>query len=554
MKRLPIVIGSILLLVALVTGCGRAPRYDSRLAAADSLLRSDPDSALSIIQAVTPDSLATLGDRAYCDLLLTQTRYKCYITATSDSDINRALAYYQQHSREREKLTRAYIYKGAVMEELGHPDSAMLYYKQAEATAAPDDYFNLGYVKMMIGDLYTFHYAMDGKDIEKYEESLECFMQTDNTEYKFYSTNNLGCLYRETNPKRADSLLMMASEFAHEMNDKQHIATNVYSRIVLYFYQHHYDKARQLVHTVTDSTALGLGYNFLFTCANIYARCGKLDSAYYYCNLAQQNRQQDEQYSMYYLGCLSELALANNDSISYLKYSQQSQSIANVLKANEEKLHILNTETDFDKELAEQNKKKHEAHMWMMLSVLVFVTTVISFLYYRRKHRYDGLIKELLQERNEQKSNISQLEHHNRELIINDQSLKDFISAHTALMREVIEACYHEPRNRLAEHVRKIVKYQKVNKQMWTRFYDYIDLEYNGIMKHTIKEYPQLNEKEVLLIALTCMGYSYIETAIILGYDNATTISGNKQRVAKKMNLGHSLNDYIKSFQNNPDD
>ena len=102
--------------------------------------------------------------------------------------------------------------------------------------------------------------------------------------------------------------------------------------------------------------------------------------------------------------------------------------------------------------------------------------------------------------------------------------------------------------------MRKIVKYQKVNKQMWTRFYDYIDLEYNGIMKHTIKEYPQLNEKEVLLIALTCMGYSYIETAIILGYDNATTISGNKQRVAKKMNLGHSLNDYIKSFQNNPDD
>ena len=29
------------------------------------------------------------------------------------------------------------------MEELGHPDSAMHYYKTAEATAAPDDYYNL---------------------------------------------------------------------------------------------------------------------------------------------------------------------------------------------------------------------------------------------------------------------------------------------------------------------------------------------------------------------------------------------------------------------------
>ena len=32
------------------------------------------------------------------------------------------------------------------MEELGHPDSAMHYYKTAEATAAPDDYFNLAYI------------------------------------------------------------------------------------------------------------------------------------------------------------------------------------------------------------------------------------------------------------------------------------------------------------------------------------------------------------------------------------------------------------------------
>ena len=32
---------------------------------------------------------------------------------------------------------------GSVMEELGHPDSAMHYYKTAEATAAPDYYYNL---------------------------------------------------------------------------------------------------------------------------------------------------------------------------------------------------------------------------------------------------------------------------------------------------------------------------------------------------------------------------------------------------------------------------
>jgi len=126
MKSLPWIILLVALLVTVVTGCGGMRRHDARLAAADSLMQSDPDSALSIVESVCRDSLASEGDRAYRDLLLTQARYRCYIPATSDSDISRALAWYRVHDGEREKLTRALIYKGAVMEELSHPDSAML--------------------------------------------------------------------------------------------------------------------------------------------------------------------------------------------------------------------------------------------------------------------------------------------------------------------------------------------------------------------------------------------------------------------------------------------
>ena len=151
MKRLPVVIlVMMVVLVAVVTGCSRVPHYDSRLAAADSLMQTRPDSALALVEAVSSDSLTNEGDQAYRNLLQTQARYKCYITATSDSDINRALNYYRSHPADREKLTRSYLYKGAVMEELEHTDSAMFYYRHAEATAAPDDYFNLGYVKLRI--------------------------------------------------------------------------------------------------------------------------------------------------------------------------------------------------------------------------------------------------------------------------------------------------------------------------------------------------------------------------------------------------------------------
>ena len=223
MRRLPMVIWLVVVLVAVVTGCGGAHRYDGRLVAADSLMRSNPDSALAILESLPSGGLTTEGDRAYHGLLISQARYKAYVTATSDSDINRALAYYRKHSGEREKLTRSYIYKGAVMEELGHPDSAMYYYKSAEATAASDDYFNLGYSKMRMGYLYGTVFEMDGIDIEKYKEAVECFYHTTDTDYQIMSLNNLGCVYRSTRPDDAMATLNKAMDLACKLNDTLYI-------------------------------------------------------------------------------------------------------------------------------------------------------------------------------------------------------------------------------------------------------------------------------------------------------------------------------------------
>ena len=61
MKQLPLIISLALVLVAAVTGCGGAHRYDSRLTAADSLMQPNPDSALALIEAVCPDSLPDEG-------------------------------------------------------------------------------------------------------------------------------------------------------------------------------------------------------------------------------------------------------------------------------------------------------------------------------------------------------------------------------------------------------------------------------------------------------------------------------------------------------------
>jgi len=72
-------------------------------------------------------------------------------------------------------------------------------------------------------------------------------------------------------------------------------------------------------------------------------------------------------------------------------------------------------------------------------------------------------------------------------------------------------------------------------------------MEHNNIMTRTQQRYPQLNDRDLLLLALSCMGFSYIQTAIIMGYTNATSVSVIKQRLARKMGLDCSLNEYIEN-------
>ena len=553
MKKLLAVILLALVLVAAVTGCGGAHRYDSRLTAADSLMQPAPDSALALIEALPPDSLTDEGDRAYRDLLLTQSRYRCYITATSDSDINRALAYYRAHSGEREKLTRAYIYKGAVMDELGHPDSAMLYYKHAEATAAPDDYFNLGYTKIRMGSLYTTNYSMDGKDIKKYEEAMACLSHTDELYYQYVCLNNLGCLLRESNPDKADSLLSEASALARKLDDTSSIIVTNQALIVLYKYNDRYQEARNLIWDIKSLNVSGLGYELYFNAAEIYARLGILDSAEMYFKLAQQHRSGDSAvYEMYRLGSLSQLALLKGDSLSYLSLDKKSQKIADSLKSLDEKIKILNVEENQIKEQIGETQQAHRKTVsTYQLMVLLVVAAMLFFAiyHYRKRHRYDNLISELEKESQSQADSMRTLQDNIDKLRISDVGLKESIDSHMALLQEVIEACYHTPRNVLAEKIQKLLKFQESNKDVWTNLYHYIDNENNGIMSRTMQSFPQLDDKELLMIALTCMGYSCAQIAIVLDYSNATSISTIRKRIATKMQLDCSLGDYVMKYK-----
>ena len=117
-----------LMLMACFMSCGRS--VDKRLVLADTLMWTNPDSSLSILEAINRDSLQGEENQAYYALLLTQAQFRCNIPLTSDTLINKAVDYYNDN-HNREHYTRSLLYKGGAYEDMGNPVEAMKWYKQA---------------------------------------------------------------------------------------------------------------------------------------------------------------------------------------------------------------------------------------------------------------------------------------------------------------------------------------------------------------------------------------------------------------------------------------
>ena len=541
-------------LVTLVTGCGGAHRYDTRLVQADSLMWTDADSALTTLTAI--DSLMGEGNLAYRDLLLTQARYKCYadITAGDDSAITRTMDYYRAHSGEREKLTRAYLYKGAVMEELGHIDSAMYYYKTAEATADPKDYYNLGQINTRIGNLYRLYYADRQICFDKYKQALKYYQLTNNKTLQFDCLLNMGACSATTHIGNAKQLLRHAIDLAIELNDSAGYYTcqELLCR-QLYYSDKSLTKAKQIALDCLNNYRQYVNQDLLLDLADIYALSGMQDSARYYLNLISIGNSVPNigqiKTRQYFI--LSRIAKSEGDNVNSSHYESLAHHVSDSILNNKKKYRIEKIENDFNHQqhnsIISRNDRLHRSII-ILVTIAAVVIALLLTAYLRRLHRYDKIIENIQLQSADQLSNLSLLKQNIEKLKIQDHQLKSFISSHLNLMSEMIEACYYSPKSKLTEQVKRIVQFQHDNHQQWTQLYHYIDAEYNGIISKTHNAYPQLNDKDLLLIALTATGFSYIQIAIIMGYANATSVGTIKQRLAKKMHLDGSLNDYINSM------
>ena len=549
MNRLHILV-LVAVLVVVATGCGDAPHYDGRLTAADSLMHDDPDSALILVTAVNADSLATESDRAYHGLLLTQARYKAYqeITARDDSAITCALGYYRSHSGEQEKLTRAYLYKGAVMEELGHVDSAMFYYKTAEAAADEKDYANLGQINTRIADLYRKNDGDDQICYEKYHHAYQYHilagdkkMQLNNL-CRMFMINGVTLLYGQ------DSLFNKGINLATELeNDK----------IQSYLYEL---KCRQL--SLVDSTrkeskrialrcledySQFISNDLLLDLAYIYAKDNKLDSAKFFLqNVDEALSPDDEARIMIRKNDVFAIIASaeGNHSLSHQHTFISSQLTDSIIN-NRDKYGIEKIESDFNnrKQADYFSRMDHMRYLIIGLALITILIIVIFIAaYHRRIRRTKAIIREL------ENYNLTRTND-----LLNQFDAKNKAVGHLITnLVSILKACVSEkesqrPVSQLASQIKETIV-DVADDDFWNELRSHLDNEHDNIISK-IAENPNITKNDLKFIELSCCGFSYVEMAIILDYTPRYVINKRKL-IAKKMGLHMPLLDYLNKKMN----
>ena len=542
----------------LLTGCGGGTHDDPRLVAIDSLLTRHPDSALARLNDIEVSSLTNEGDRAYHALLLTQARYRCYITATSDSDINQALAYYQRHSSDREKLTRAYIYKGAVAEELGDPEGAMRHFKSAATTVPSDDEFLQGYIKLRIGNIYRNHLVADSSDVMMFKEALSHFKQVPDSFYILTCLSEIGSSYLKTNRDSVMPYLTQAREMAQRLREDDLVLIN---DIFIDEYKAFsndpalINEAKEHALSLICSNEDCNDYQSLLMIAALtLAKQNKADSASHYMNQAKSVLMSVQE-TLFYYCCQAEVARSQGDVMRYQYFVEKEQHINDSLTTNAMQVTLRDVEKKYDNEVLKNEKQRYRSMLaiaivggLLALSLLVLTWVVFSNRmqeHQRRLKDRDDQIDRMHEEALELSARLK------NDVEMSDKlknALKHQLQVFIQLM-EVYNSRHANNHSRLKKVLEMTFKSKKPDENFWEDIQAYADSTHGNLIGRLRETNKNLIESDLRVLSLCCC---HLPTSVIMacmGYNESHSVYNKKRRIAELLGLEGRLEPFIKAHE-----
>ncbi len=192
---------------------------------AESLLKSDPDSSLILLDSiVVPDNLSDKLLARWC-MLSGRVADTLYTDLPYVQQLLRAQAYYKAHGTKQEQA-KIGLYLGRSYLENKENDKAMKIYLQTlDIALNGKDYNQAGYICSYMGDLYDLEgdYLL-GKD--KYKEAESYFRKAGNMRSSAFALRDVGKMYAFSDSlEMALEYLLKADTIIVEVGDSSDIGS-----------------------------------------------------------------------------------------------------------------------------------------------------------------------------------------------------------------------------------------------------------------------------------------------------------------------------------------
>ncbi len=572
MKHLPVILIAFSLLTALLVGCGGS--HDARITAeldcADSLLRTSDTAAhaAALRQMVALDTARALRSdealRARHALLLTQARYKCYLTEPADSGLmDIARNYYADHhssAQDHERYTRALIYSGAVAEELGHPQQAMQYYLEAEDTADPNDHFNLGFTNLRMASLYQDEFTTDSTDLVRLKQALPHFKAINDIYYQAVCLTNIGGLYRVNNNDSALRYIQQAINFSKVHGLTYNFFEALEKLCGLYYVTNEYEKAKDVAMQIyLENQGIYYGKQYLSFAVMSYAKLGMVDSAEYYLKLLPAPQTQVD--SIMYHKALLAIAESKGEDKSVISHYLKSDEITDSIIVQSKAELLKTTEQQYKTNHLKRETEKAKGKLWFLWTLIALIALFTCYVTYR-------FLKErvLMSQLNKENHNISQMlaslqEKANKLEQKAKENQADAIPADRAIDCEM--AILTELKDKLS-FSRKLsfkdvlfshgistkLTLKPLSPDFWNNLLQVANIKTKGLISYLNDNYD-CKPKDLHFISLVSLGFSNQIIQQCMDYSNIKTVSAYKSTIIKNITgKNKTLNLFIADFKN----
>ena len=570
------------LIVLLCSLCSCSCRHVSRypeLAAADSLMMTDPQGALDILSGIDSAEIGRMDreGRAFHTLLMTEAEYKNYLPVAEDTAVSEAVSYYRRRGPE-DLLARALVMQGAVLSERGDAEGAMLAYKEAEPLVERlGDMEQLGLLHTRIAELYQISLVNSESAIDRYRKALDCFEKAELPERIVFANIALARMLMIDSMDKAIPHLEIALHMSEQYGMR---IPGLNAMDLLYYMYEPEHNAREIINltrkvfslygNAPQNTVEKTIYNAMRNkAARAYINLGKSDSAMILIESIQPNDKID---SIHLYNLYKDIAALENDSEKMLRYQENAHRIELSILEEGYESQLRDSELRYDHSRLEAELYRRDRSILLLTVIFLLSAAAVAAVIFllrtmlRRQRaearRFKALAdirgKELDRQTAESNSLREEKIHEEEARKSMEQMFRRYAAANSGLMRFY---------NLTYSTMRKIIDIYDIHQSNPAHLLDrsvdvardfirgintygdastLIDTVYPGFLSGLFSEYPGLSKDERYLIILTCLGYPASTLCTILDISE-TNLSTRKTRLARKMGLDGSLAKYLSS-------